>query len=176
MLAYFCVTALSLLFFNQYLCNFTHQLPFHNLQEIPERAEHQWTSLFRRETILYVIRTRFQIPVLVCIDVSFQVTYAQCWKAQNKEAAYPVYWIWQGRVDINVNFWETNYPKTIKPKSASRRKLFFKCASFCKLFQGMQWLIQVITVKTNCESMENSTWLEYLSPYMFENGPASIAN
>ena len=126
MLAYFYVTALSLLFFNQYLCSFTHQLPFHNLQEISEGAEHQWTSLFRRETIPYVIRTRFQIPVLVCTDVSFQVTYAQCWKAQNKEAAYPVYRIWQGRVDMNVNFfWETNNPKTIKPKSASRRKLFF---------------------------------------------------
>ena len=102
MLAYFYVTALSLLFFNQCLCNFTHQLPFHNLQEIPERAEHQWTSLFRRETIPNVIRTRFQIPVLV----SFQVTYAQCWKAQNKEAqcwkaqnkeaAYPV----SGRLDV----------------------------------------------------------------------------
>ena len=122
MLAYFCVTALSLLFFNQCLCNFTHQLPFHNLQEIPERAEHQWTSLFRRETIPNVIRTRFQIPVLV----SFQVTYAQCWKAQKKEAAYPVYRIWQGRVDINVNFfWETNNSKTIKPKSASRRDDYF---------------------------------------------------
>ena len=24
--------------------------------------------------------------------------------------------------------------------------------------------------------MENSTWFEYFSPYMFENGPASIAN
>ena len=40
----------------------------------------------------------------------------------------------------------------------------------------MQWLIQLITAKTNWESMENSTWLEYFSPYMFENGPASIAN
>ena len=97
--------------------------------------------------------------------------------SKQRSSAYPVFRIWQGRVDINVNFfWEKNNSKTIKPKSASRRKWFLQCASFCNFFLGMQWLIQVITVKTNCESMENSTRLEYLSPYMFENGPASIAN
>ena len=83
-----CVRVLSLLFSNQYLCSFTHQLPFYNLQEIPERAEHQWTSLFRRKTILYVITTRFQILVLVWTDLSFLVSYAQCWKVQNKEAVH----------------------------------------------------------------------------------------
>ena len=112
-----CVTVLSLLFLNQYLCSFTHQLPFHNLQKIPKRREHQCTSLFRRKTILYVIRARFQSPVLVCTDLSFPVNYSQCWKAQNKVAAYPVYRIWQGREDINVNFfWKTNIPNTIKTK------------------------------------------------------------